>query len=299
MSLSRAALLPPEVRFEYPFSGNLLQLGEGIKMHYLDEGQGPVVVLLHGNPTWSFFYRDLVVSLNSAGYRCIAPDHIGCGLSDKPQDYNYTLDQRITDVSALLEHLGIKAYSLVLHDWGGAIGCGLAGRAPDQLEKLVLLNTAAFCSKRIPLRIASVKIPVLGEFMIRGLNTFARLAANMAVRSPLSPKVRQGYLWPYRNWADRVAVWNFVKDIPLRSTHRSYQALVDVEASLEHLKDKPVRLLWGKRDFCFNKQFLRRWQVIFPQAETTVYNDCGHYLLEDGGRNVRDAVAKFLKINSV
>ena len=274
MRISRASQLPPEVRFEYPFAGNLLELKEGVQMHYLDEGQGPVVVLLHGNPTWSFFYRDLVVRLNTAGYRCIVPDHIGCGLSDKPKGYPYTLEQRISDVAALLEHLGINAYSMVLHDWGGAIGCGLAGRAPERLEKLVLLNTAAFCSKRIPLRIALVKIPVFGEFMIRGLNAFAGPAANMAVRSPLSPKVRDGFLWPYKNWANRVAVWNFVKDIPLGPAHRSYSTLAAVEAGLEQLKDKPVCLLWGAQDFCFNKHFLKRWQKIFPQAETRVYKDC-------------------------
>ena len=108
MSISRASQLPSEVWFEYPFSGNLFELPGGVRMHYLDEGQGPVVVLLHGNPTWSFFYRDLVVRLMSAGYRCIVPDHVGCGLSDKPQDYDYTLEQRISDVEALLEHLGLE-----------------------------------------------------------------------------------------------------------------------------------------------------------------------------------------------
>lgn len=294
MSISRAAALPPEVRFEYPFPGNLLELTDGVRMHYLDEGQGPVVVLLHGNPTWSFFYRDLVVRLKSAGYRCIVPDHVGCGLSDKPQDYSYTLEQRIKDVEALLVHLAIKSYSLVVHDWGGAIGCGLAGRAPERLEQLVLLNTAAFCSKRIPLRIGAVKLPFFGECMIRGLNAFAGPAANMAVHSPLSPKVREGFLWPYRSWADRVAVWNFVKDIPLNSKHPSYATLATVEAGLKKLQDKRVRLLWGARDFCFNQHFLKRWQTIFPQAETTVFKDCGHYLLEDGGRKVQNAVADFL-----
>ena len=299
MSLSRAAQLPPEVRFEYPFSGNLFELPGGVQMHYLDEGRGPVVVLLHGNPTWSFFYRDVVVRLKSAGYRCIVPDHVGCGLSDKPQDYLYTLEQRITDVEALLEHLGLKRFSLVVHDWGGAIGCGLAGRAPERLEKLVLLNTAAFCSKRIPWRIAAVKLPVWGEFLIRGFNAFAGPAANMSVRSPLSPKVRQGFLWPYRNWKDRVAIWNFVKDIPLGAGHPSYASLAAVESGLEYLKEKPVRILWGARDFCFNRHFLERWKALLPAAQATVYADCGHYLLEDGGRAVRDAVAEFLSEGAV
>lgn len=298
MSISRASQLPPEVRFEYPFAGNLLDLPNGAQMHYLDEGSGPVVLLLHGNPTWSFFYRDLIVRLNRAGYRCIVPDHVGCGLSDKPADYNYTLAQRIEDVEFLLSSLGIDRFSLVVHDWGGAIGCGVAGQNPERVEKLVLLNTAAFTSKRIPWRIAAVKIPFIGEGIIRGLNGFAGPAANMSVISPLSPSVRRGFLWPYRSWSNRVAVWNFVKDIPLGSGHVSYAALAEIESNLKKLSGKPIRILWGERDFCFNKHFLARWLSIFPKAQSTVFKGCGHYLLEDGRRKVRDAIAEFLSLDA-
>jgi haloalkane dehalogenase len=135
--------------------------------------------------------------------------------------------------------------------------------------------------------------------MIRRLNAFAGPAANMSVHSPLSPKVRQGFLWPYRNWKDRVAVWNFVKDIPLGPQHPSYAKLAEVESGLEDLKEKPVRILWGGRDFCFNKHFLARWRSLLPGAEVTVYKDCGHYLLEDGGRKIRDAVVDFLDSEGV
>lgn len=217
MTKIRADQLPPAVRVEYPFAGNLFEQpgthsGEAVRMHYLDEGQGPVVMMMHGNPTWSFFYRNLVRKLVVAGFRCIVPDHIGCGLSDKPQDYPYTLKRRIEDIERLADHLGIGQFNLVVHDWGGAIGCGFAVKHPDALNKLVVLNTAAFHSKQIPWRIAAVKIPVIGEFAIRRLNAFCGPAITMAVTSRLSKPVREGYLWPYRNWADRVAVWNFVKD---------------------------------------------------------------------------------------
>ena len=164
-------------------------------MHFLDEGTGPVVLMLHGNPTWSFYYRNLIRQLSASGYRCIAPDHIGCGLSDKPKDYNYTLAQRIYDIENLIDHLGITQLSLILHDWGGAIGCGVASRKPDAIEKLVLLNTCAFLTRRIPLRIAAIKLPYFfGEAIIRGLNGFARPATNMAVKVPLNPAVKQGML---------------------------------------------------------------------------------------------------------
>lgn len=298
---TRTDLLPQAVRAEYPFQGKLFEQpgaqksGGSVQMHYLDEGEGPVVLMLHGNPTWSFFYRNLVNTLVAAGFRCIAPDHVGCGLSDKPRSYTYTLKRRIEDIERLVDYLGIRRFSLVVHDWGGAIGCGLAGRRPESLEKLVVLNTAAFRSKHIPWRIAAVKAPVIGEAIIRGVNGFAWPATWMAVSSkPLDPAVKSGYLWPYRNWADRVAVWNFVKDIPLQKRHCSYAALLEVETELSRLKDKPVQIVWGGKDFCFNGHFFKRWCELFPEAETHLYEECGHYILEDGGNKVLTQISSFL-----
>jgi pimeloyl-ACP methyl ester carboxylesterase len=300
MIKSRASQLAPEVRVEYPFASHTIDqpatpTSDGaVKMHYLDEGTGPVVVMLHGNPTWSFYYRNLVKELSAAGYRCIVPDHVGCGLSDKPQDYPYTLKRRIEDVERLLDSLDLKSFSLVVHDWGGAIGCGVAGRRPDAVEKIVLLNTAAFVSKRIPLRIASIKVPVIGEAIIRGLNGFAGPAATMSVAIPLTRAVKAGLLWPYRNWADRVAVWNFVKDIPLGEAHPSYATLVAVEAGLAQLASKPVQIVWGGKDFCFNMHFYARWRQIFPDAQLALHPECGHYILEDGGAEVLGQIRGFL-----
>lgn len=297
--MSRAAELPTDVRMEYPYDGHQFEQpgvngGKSVQMHYLDEGTGPVVIMLHGNPTWSFYYRGLVNKLSSAGFRCIVPDHIGCGLSDKPQDYEYTLKRRIDDVERLMDHLGIERFSLIVHDWGGAIGCGLAGRRPDALEKLVLLNTAAYLSKRIPWRIASIKVPVIGEFVIRALNGFAGPAALMSVKTPLAPAVRRGLLWPYGNWKDRVAVWNFVKDIPLTQGHRSYETLATVEKGLEQLKKKPIQIVWGGKDFCFNMHFFRRWKEFFPEADCQLFEQHGHYILEDGRNEVEELISQHL-----
>ena len=295
MSISRASELPPDVRIEYPFAGNALPLINGATMHYIDEGTGPIVVMLHGNPTWSFYFRNLVKVMVQAGFRCVVPDHVGCGLSDKPQDYNYTLAQRIEDVESLLDHLGIDQFSLVVHDWGGAIGCGLAGRRPDALKKLVLLNSGAFRSKLIPLRIAAIKVPLIGEFVIRAMNGFAGPAAIMSVKTPLKPVVKRGLLWPYRSWADRVAVWNFVKDIPLRESHRTFQTLTEVEEGLAKIADKPIQLVWGAKDFCFSMRFYERFKEFFPNAESVVYQNHGHYILEDGGEQAWLSIRGFLE----
>ncbi|MEC8190031.1 MAG: alpha/beta fold hydrolase [Verrucomicrobiota bacterium] len=294
MTCSRSTKLPADIREEYPFTGNLMDLPSGVKMHYLDEGSGPVLLMLHGNPTWSFYYRGLVNKMVYAGYRCIVPDHIGCGLSDKPPTYNYKLEQRIEDVASLLHYLEIESYSLIVHDWGGAIGCGLAVRRPKAVEKIVLLNTAAFNSRRIPWRIAALKVPWLGEFIIRALNGFAGPAVNMSVRIPLSPAVKRGFLWPYRSWANRIATWSFVKDIPLHKKHVSFATLATIEASLPDLSHKPIHIVWGGKDFCFNHYFLKRWQTIFPTAELSLFPLCGHYILEDGRAEAETVIQRFI-----
>ena len=290
--------LSPYLREEYPFNSHFFTQnyneGSQCNQHYIDEGSGPTVVLLHGNPTWSFYYRNLIIHLRSLGFRCIVPDHMGCGLSDKPEDYPYVLKKRISDVERLIEHLGINDYSLVVHDWGGAIGMGLAGRNPEKVNRIAILNSAAFRSKRIPASIAFLRIPVLGKFLIRGLNIFAGMAINMAVKIPLSPVIREGLLFPYSSWADRVAVWNFVKDIPMKASHPSYDTLRAVEKNLSLLKDKPIGLFWGEHDFCFNKYFFKKWVQFFPNAQRSLYSNAGHYVLEDGKKEIIPDIGKFL-----
>lgn len=285
--------LPPGLRRLYPFQGHFLEI-DGQRIHYLDEGEGPVVVMVHGNPTWSFFYRDLIRDL-SRDHRCIAIDHLGCGLSDKPVDAAYGLELHIANLVRLMEYLGLETYDLVVHDWGGPIGLGASSRTPARLGRTVIMNTAAFPSPWFPLRIRVCRTPGIGPFMIRGLNGFSRAALTMAVnRRPLSADARVGFLYPYANWADRVAVNAFVQDIPSREDHPSYPLLVEIEQSLSNLDPARVLLAWGGADFCFHTGFLKRWQAILPGAETLLVKDAGHYLLEDAGAEVIPAVRRFL-----
>ncbi len=178
------------------------------------------MVMLHGNPTWSFYYRNLVRSLRDS-HRVIVPDHIGCGLSDKPDDsrYDYTLARRVDDLEALLDHLGLKGnLTLVLHDWGGMIGMAYASRYPERIARLVLLNTGAFLKppgKRLPLSLWLGRNTAVGAWLIRGLNAFSRCALRWCARKPLPEAVQAGYLAPYDCWANRIAVLRFVQDIPL------------------------------------------------------------------------------------
>ena len=173
----------------YPFANHYLNRS-GLRYHYLDEGQGEPLVMLHGNPTWSFYYRNLVLGLRDA-YRTIVPDHIGCGLSDKPDDsrYEYSLRQRVADLEALLDHLELRDnLTLVLHDWGGMIGMAFAHRHPERIKRLVILNTAAFPCRRASvcrLRCGWCRTPLIGPLLVRGLNAFSRGAIRYCVRKPL------------------------------------------------------------------------------------------------------------------
>ncbi len=176
----------PDWRPLYPFESHYVSAGgttPEIRMHYVDEGAGRPVLLVHGNPTWSFHWRRLICELRQR-HRCIAPDHIGCGLSDKPQDYDYCLAQRIDDVGSLIERLDLNDVTLVAQDWGGAIGLGAAARMPERFSRFVLLNTAAFRSDRMPLRIRACRTPVVGSFAVRGANAFVRAALSMAMEHP-------------------------------------------------------------------------------------------------------------------
>ena len=266
---------------EYTFTSNFIEL-DSHRFHYIDEGEGPILILVHGNPTWSFFYRNVILSLRSQ-YRVIALDNIGCGLSDKPQDYLYTLENHINNLTLFLEKLGIDKCSFILHDWGGAIGMGYACQHLNAIDKIVILNTAAFRSQALPKRIALCRVPFLGKLLVRGFNSFARAATFMAVTRPLDALTKQYYLMPYDSWQNRVAIHEFVKDIPLEETHRSYDKLVEVEEGLLRLKESqtPILILWGGDDFCFTREFFDEWCTRFPDAEAYYFDNCGHYILED------------------
>ncbi len=278
---------------DYPFTSRYLQLPAG-QLHYLDEGSGPAVVMVHGNPTWSYYFRHLISTL-SRNHRVIAVDHLGCGLSAKPQEFGYTLAGHIANLEALLAHLRLQRFSMVVHDWGGAIGFGCAVRRPADLGKIVILNSAAFRSTEIPWRISLCRLPLLGGLLVRGLNGFAGPARYMAVRRRLPRAVAEAYLAPYNSWRNRVAIHRFVQDIPLTVDHPSYPTLLAVEEGLAGLRavGVPMLLLWGGKDFCFTRSFYRQWLERFPEAVGHFFPNAGHYVLEDEIERILPLVSDF------
>ncbi len=264
-------------------------------MHYVDEGSGPTTaLLLHGNPTWSFFYRELIPGLREGG-RVLAPDHIGCGLSEKPRTYAYTLETHIRNLTEFVERLRLPAVDLVVHDWGGPIGFGWATRHPERVRRLVVLNSAAWLGERAPWRIRICRSSLIGNFAVRRLNLFTRAAVRMAVAKRRLPRaVREGYLAPYDSYAHRIAILRFVQDIPVDPTIPSHRVLQEIEANLPRLADKPMLICWGMRDFCFRPHFLDGWLERFPRAQVHRFADAGHYLLEDAHDEVVPLIRRFL-----
>ncbi len=291
---------PAQYKDLYPFEGRRLMVRDGIAMHYLDEGAGETVLMLHGNPTWSFYFRDLVRELR-ATHRVIVPDHIGCGLSDKPGDdrYRYTLQSRVEDIEALLDHLGIhENLTLVLHDWGGGIGMTCAARRPERIKRFVLMNTAGFLlpkTKRFPWALRLGRDSRLGAFLIRRFNAFSFIATFVASKKGMPQKVRRAYTAPYDSWANRIATLRFVQDIPLSPGDPAYDLMKQAEGSLARFREAPALLCWGMRDFVFDRHFLKVWREAWPHAECHEFPDAGHYTLEDAGEKIIPLLRSFLE----
>jgi pimeloyl-ACP methyl ester carboxylesterase len=279
----------------YPFASRELRL-DGARYHYLDEGAGPTLLLVHGNPTWSFYWRNLVTALRGR-CRLVVPDHVGCGLSDKPVDYPYMLARHVRNLVSLVEELDLRDITLLAHDWGGAIGLGAALAADARFARFVLFNTGAFPPPYVPLRIRLCRAPLLGRWAVQGANLFARCALWMAVEKPerMTPEVRAGLLAPYDNWNNRTAVYRFVADIPFASSHPTHRVLAEIEAGLPSLADRPVQIIWGMRDWCFTPVCLARLVESFPRAEVHRLEDAGHYVVEDAHERIVPLVNEFLE----
>jgi cis-3-alkyl-4-acyloxetan-2-one decarboxylase len=294
---------------DYPFQPRRLEVRPGIAISYLDEGprDGEAVVMLHGNPSWSYYWRHLVLGLRDR-WRCIVPDHVGMGLSDKPDDapdssprYDYTLASRIEDLDTLLDALGINGpVTLAVHDWGGMIGLGWALRDPANLarvRRLVVLNTATFplpAGKPLPAALRFGRDSALAALLVRGFNAFAATTARIGVARTMPAAVRRAYLAPYDSWAHRIATLRFVQDIPLAEGDRAWTLVEEAGRRLHEFADRPVFIGWGLRDFVFDRRCLDVYRAAWPEAEVHAFEDADHYVLQDRHQALVPAIRCFL-----
>lgn len=290
----------------YPFAPKKFQVRPDLSMSYLDEGprNGEIVVMLHGNPSWSYYWRNLAAGLSDPAfgkqYRCIVPDHIGMGLSDKPDDsrYDYTLQSRVDDVRSLLDHLGVTGpVTLAVHDWGGMIGFGWALSHAEQVKRLVILNTAAFplpASKPMPWQLSLGRDSRFGAFLIRAFNAFSSGASYLGVETKMPADIRRAYVSPYNNWANRISTVRFMQDIPLAPGDKAWALVEEAGRRLSQFADRPAFIGWGLKDFVFDHHFLAGFRAALPDAEVHAFEDAGHYVLEDKQGVLVPAIRHFL-----
>ncbi len=288
----------------YPFRSHFMKSGQHA-LHYVDQGSGPPIFMIHGNPTWSFYFRHLITHL-SRDFRTIALDHMGCGLSDKPgpQAYDYTLASRVADLDALVNRLcPAGKISFIVHDWGGMIGLAWALDHLERIDRIIITNTAGFLlprNKAFPFLLGIIKyLKWVGVPAVLGLNAFARGALYLGSETRLDPSVKQGLIAPYNSWKNRMATLKFVQDIPVSPKDPSYDLVARVDRHLTRLDQSRLLFLWGAKDFVFDLDFLGEFRRRFPAADFHVFPDAGHYLFEDKPWETLQLIKSFLDRNPV
>ncbi len=291
---NRHDALPAPVRALYPFAGALFTQPGGVQQHFVDVGAGPPILFVHGNPTWSFLWRDLIGAC-SARHRCVAPDHIGSGLSDKPADWSYRLADHIDNLVRLIEHLDLRDLTVVVHDWGGAIGLGAAGRVPDRVSRLVIFNTGVGLLPNPPLSIRACAGP-LGPLLVGTLNGFLKVGLIRATsdRARMRGAIAQGFLAPYPTAASRIGQVRFINDIPFDDTHPSAAAMKSVRDGLKKLADRPTLIVWGEQDFVFTPEYRKQMSAFFPHARVIPIASASHWVTEDAADQVKKELTQFL-----
>lgn len=292
---------------DFPFRSRFLPV-DGQRLHYVDEGSGEPILMLHGNPTWSYLYRHLIADLRSS-YRCVALDHLGFGFSDKPRRGDYSMRAHTQRLGNFVSKLGLTGVTLVVQDWGGIIGLGWAVRNKPLVKRLVIMNTTGFPPagrgellkmKPAPwgfLMLYPLKLPVVGELFVQGANGFVKrlLPAGIHHRERLDRNTMSGYLDPYPTWGSRRAHLASVRQIPLSPRHPTWRLLQEIDAELDGWQ-VPTQLVWGMRDPVFVPWFLEQFEKKLPNHAPTVrIEDASHFLQDDTPAPIITTIREFMQ----
>ncbi len=279
-------------RSEYPFRSHFIDLDAG-RMHYIDEGNGPVVLLLHGNPTWSFMYRRIIKVL-SKDHRCVAPDYIGFGLSEKPEDFSYLPSDHARIIQTFIKRLDLRDLTIVGHDWGGPIGISYAVKEPANVRALVMMNTWMWPVEDDPhfTRFSRIVGGPAGRFLTMRFNLFARVVMKMGFydKTRLPAEIHKHYLKPFKKPSERKGMWMFPREVT-----GSTRWLDELWRNRESIRDKPTLLIWGEKDPAFRIKELEVWQSFLTRCKTVRLPCTGHYVAEERGDEVGTAIENFLR----
>lgn len=280
------ATMPEAIAREMPFARREVRV-EGATLSVVDDGpaDAPTLLFVHGNPTWSYLWRNLMGPALAQGFRVVAPDHAGFGLSEKPRDpAYYTLKRHVDNLVAVARALDLRDVTLVLHDWGGPIGMGLAVREPQRIARIAVCNTVAFAPKeKRPLTKWHAQLASPWGYRVAvWLNAVERSAMTLGVAKPLPRAARKAYDWPMRDKGARIAAARFVQMVPDGPDHPEAQTLRSIQADYPKLAEKPMLVLWADKDRAMRARFAERWLDDFPHAIVKhVAPDAGHFWQED------------------
>jgi haloalkane dehalogenase len=275
----------------YPFAHHFVDLPDGARVHYLDEGAGETIVFLHGNPTWSFLYRNIVKELRGS-YRCIALDYPGFGLSEAPAGYDFLPRTHSQSVEQFFDALKLSNVTLMVQDWGGPIGLGMAGRRPELVKSLVIGNTWAWSRDDDPntMRFSSLMGGSIGRFLGLNFNGIPHLFFAIGARDSLDDEVLEMYLRPFRRPDRREPTVIFPREIIGSSEY-----LAEVDANLARIADRPALIVWGAKDGGFRAAVRERFEQRFVNHRTVVLETAKHFIQEDEPQRIAAEIRAFLK----
>jgi len=288
--------LASDFRGTFPFQSRYFNAPDG-QMAYVDEGWGEPVVMLHGNPTWSYLYRKFIPPIAAAN-RAIAVDHLGFGRSDKPLKI-LRLDDHIRNFSELALDLDLNNATLVMQDWGGPIGLGFATRHPERIKRLVIMNTWAFrIAAGTPLHplLEQFRTPGIGEALVQGLNLFVEGFLPAGIHQPerRDPIVMAAYRAPFPDYNSRAPILSFPRDIPVGNDHPSAAVMGEIQDNLHKLR-VPVLIVWGAHDIAIPWQLIQaRWLRYFPDAKVHLLDTASHFLQEDEPEQIVGLILDFI-----
>lgn len=273
----------------FPFQSRYLSLDDGTKIHYVDEGQGVPILLLHGNPTWSFLYRHIIQELKPH-FRCIAFDYPGFGLSETPDNYEFTAEEQANAAYEVVQKLSLDGFYIMMQDWGGPIGFYVAGQMPDAVRGFIIGNTWAWKHDSWRFSLFSFLVgTALGPISAHLFNGVIRLFLGMGVYTGLSREDYQMYLMPFKEQSKRKATYIFPQQLI-----EAAPFLAKVENMLPRVTDKPALLVWGERDFAFQEDERRKFEYLFDEHRTILLPNASHFVQEDAPEEISKAILDWI-----
>jgi haloalkane dehalogenase len=276
---------------EYPFQHHYFEVNNS-KMHYIDEGQGDTLLFVHGTPSWSFDYRHIIKALRTQ-YRCIAIDHIGFGLSDKPKDYDYSTQNHSKTLGKFINHLNLQNFTLVVHDFGGVIGLDMAIRNPDKIKKLVILNSWFWSSRTDKdfIKFSRILKSPLLPILYRYFNFSARFILPKSFGAKKIDKhIHQQYILPFSKSSEREGTIAFAKS--LLNDQDWFEELWNKRFSISK---KPTLFIWGMQDPVIKSHYLEKFLSGFPNSQVKRLDNCGHFPQEENYLETIESITYFLK----